>query len=206
MPHSLDPDVVPPHEGLARLRTGNARFVSGDGQATRSWHRNLALGQRPFAVVLACSDSRSPAEYVFDQGLGNLFVIRVAGNVVEPTLVGSVEFAVGEFGTRLVVVMGHTHCGGIRAAAHALEHGGAPESVNLRAIVDRITPHVRSIFDGPGDHDAHLAAAVRANAIATAAELRKASPILHNLVARGRVVIVAAVYDLSTGVVTFVDA
>jgi len=102
--------------------------------------------------------------------------------------------------------MGHTQCGAIGATAYALEHGGEPESANLRSIVDRITPHVRPIFDKPGDHDAHLAAAVRANALASAEELRSSSPILHDLVERGRVAIVAAVYDLSTGVVTFLDA
>jgi len=187
------------------LREGNARFVAGEGGARRSWHPHLVEGQRPFAVILGCSDSRAPVEYVFDQGLGDLFVIRVAGNIVAPSLVGSVEFAVGAFGTRLVVVMGHTQCGAVGATVHALEHG-APESANLAAIVERITPHVKPIFDGPGDHDAHLAAAVRANAIAAAREMRDASPILHDLVEKGRVVIAAAVYNLSTGVVDFLES
>jgi carbonic anhydrase len=208
VPHSLDTDVLSPDAALARLRAGNDRFVAGEGGAARSWHAGLTLGQRPFAVVLGCSDSRAPAEYVFDQGLGDLFVIRVAGNVIAPSLVGSVEFAVGSFGTRLVVVMGHTQCGAVGATVHALEHG-EPESANLRSIVERITPHVRPIFDQPGgsvDHDARLAAAVRANAVASARELREASPIVHDLVERGRVVVTPAVYDLSTGVVTFLDA
>src|SRR5271155_4273080 len=110
MPRTFADDAVPPEVALARLREGNQRFVSGAGQALRQWHPGLVQDQRPFAVVLGCSDSRAPAEYVFDQGLGDLFVIRVAGNVVAPSLVGSVEFAVGNFGTRLVVVMGHTQC------------------------------------------------------------------------------------------------
>jgi carbonic anhydrase len=205
VPRTFAPDSVTPEDGLARLREGNARFVAGEGGASRSWHPRLADGQRPFAVILGCSDSRAPVEYVFDQGLGELFVIRVAGNIVAPSLVGSVEFAVGAFGTRLVVVMGHTQCGAVGATVHALEHG-APESPNLAAIVDRITPHVKSIFDKPGDHEAQVAAAVRANAIAAAREMRDASPTLHELVEKGRVVIAAAVYDLSTGVVTFLES
>lgn len=204
MPLTFAPDSVSPENALARLREGNARFVAGEGGAARSWHPRLVEKQRPFAVVLGCSDSRAPVEYVFDQGLGDLFVIRVAGNIIAPSLVGSVEFAVGAFGTRLVVVMGHTQCGAVGATVHALEHG-APESPNLQSIVDRITPHVKPIFDQPGDHDAHLAAAVRVNAQASARELRDASPTLHDLVERGRVAIVAAVYDLATGLVTFVD-
>jgi carbonic anhydrase len=203
MPRSLAPDAIPPDEALARLREGNRRFVGGEGNALRRWHPGLTDGQSPFAVVLGCADSRAPAEYVFDQGLGDLFVIRVAGNIVAPSLVGSVEFATGQFGTRLVVVMGHSHCGAIAATVRALEHDGAPESRNLRSIVDLISPHVRHLFTGPGDHDARLAEAVRANALASASELRSSSPALHALVESGRILIVAAVYDLATGVVTF---
>lgn len=204
MPHAHDPDVLSPSEALARLRDGNRRFVAGQGQALRSWHPELADGQSPFAVVLGCSDSRAPAEYVFDQGLGELFVIRVAGNIIAPSLVGSVEFAAGKFGTRLVVVMGHTHCGAVEATVTALEEGH-PESKNLVAIVERIAPHVEPLFVGPGDHDARLAAAVRVNALASAKELRDSSPALHDLVEEGRVAIVAAVYDLATGIVEFLD-
>lgn len=206
MPRSFAPDALPPEAALARLREGNRRFVSGEGSAPRHWHPELTDGQRPFAVVLGCADSRAPAEYVFDQGLGELFVIRVAGNIVAPSLVGSVEFAVGSFGTRLVVVMGHTQCGAVSATVTALEHDGAPASKNVQSIVDRITPHVRHLFVGPGDHESRLAEAVRTNALAAAAELRSSSPILEDLVGRGRIQIVAAVYDLATGVVTFLDA
>jgi carbonic anhydrase len=205
MPHLFGPDAVSPEEALVRLRDGNRRFVAGEGSALRRWHPGLADGQRPFATVLGCSDSRAPAEYVFDQGLGDLFVIRVAGNIIAPSLVGSVEFAAGNFGTRLVVVMGHTLCGAVGATVQALEHGGQAESSNTQSIVDRISPHVHHLFEGPGDHDLRLAAAVRVNAIASARELRLASPILHALVDRGHLVIVAAVYDLSTGVVTFLE-
>jgi len=205
MPRTFAPDAVAPEEALARLRAGNGRFVLGDGSALRRWHPGLADAQSPFAVILGCADSRAPAEYVFDQGLGDLFVIRVAGNIVAPSLVGSVEFAASEFGTRLVVVMGHTHCGAVAAAVDAQAQGGGPQSRNLRSIVDRIAPHVEHLLDSPGDRASKLAAAVRANAVAVARELRHASTPLQDLVDRGRIAIVSAVYDLETGVVTFHD-
>ncbi len=204
MPRTFAADSLPPSAAIARLREGNRRFSTGQPQAPSLWHAGLAQGQSPFAVVLGCADSRAPAEFVFDQGLGDLFVIRVAGNIVAPSLVGSIEFAASQFGTRLVVVMGHTLCGAVGATVHALEHG-APESPNLQSITRRIEPHVRHLFEGPGDHEARLLAAVRANAIASAAELRRSSDILRALVERGRVAVVAAVYDLSTGVVTFLE-
>ncbi|HEY8089658.1 MAG TPA: carbonic anhydrase [Polyangiaceae bacterium] len=206
MPRTFAPDSLSPEDALARLREGNRRFVGGQGVAVPRWHPGLADGQSPFAVVFGCADSRAPAEYVFDQGLGDLFVIRVAGNIVAPSLVGSVEFAASRFGTRLVVVMGHTQCGAVAATVDALEHGGTPESGNLRSIVDRIAPQVRHLFDEecpPGTTRA--VAAVRANAVATARDMRHASPLLQDLVDRGRMKIVASVYDLETGVVTFID-
>jgi carbonic anhydrase len=205
MPHTYFSKALSPDEALTRLRDGNRRFVAGEGQALRAWHPELTDGQWPFAVVLGCSDSRAPAEYVFDQGLGDLFVIRVAGNIVAPSLIGSVEFAAGKFGTRLVVVMGHTQCGAVEATVTALEQGGQVESPNVRAIVDLITPHVRPAFDPLGGHEAHVDAAVTANALASAAELRASGPVLQGLVASGRLAIVAAVYDLATGVVTFLE-
>jgi carbonic anhydrase len=197
--------ALAPREALDRLRAGNARFIEGVGAASRAFDAGLAEGQSPFAVVLGCADSRAPAEYVFDQGLGDLFVIRVAGNIVAPSLAGSVEFAASKFGTRLVVVMGHTHCGAIASTAYALEHGGELESPNLRSIVGRITPHVEHLFVGEGDHDARLAAATRANAIASARELRSASEIISGFVASGAVMVVPAVFDLATGAVEFFE-
>ncbi len=205
MPRTFAPDAVPPEVALARLREGNRRFVLGEGSALRRWHPGLADQPSPFAVVLGCADSRAPAEYVFDQDLGDLFVIRVAGNIVAPSLVGSVEFAVSEFGTRLVVVMGHTQCGAVAATMSALTGAGGPTSKNLRSIVDRIAPHVRPLLEAPGEADRGLGAAVRANAIASARDLRHASSALQDLVDRGRVVIVSSVYDLETGTVTFHD-
>lgn len=205
MPRTFAPDSVSPAEALARLRDGNRRFVAGGGTSPRRWHSGLVNGQWPFAIVFGCSDSRAPAEYLFDQGLGDLFVIRVAGHVVAPSIVGSIEFAASQFGTRLVLVMGHTLCGAVGATVRALERGGAPESRNLQAIVDRIAPHVHPL-DASSNHEARMAAAVRANAVATARQLRTSSPLLEDLVARGRVAIVASVFDLATGVVTFIDA
>lgn len=190
---------------LARLRAGNRRFVSGKGQADRAFRSDLAEGQAPFAVILGCSDSRAPAEYVFDQGLGDLFVIRVAGNIVAPSLVGSVEFATGKFGCPIVVVMGHTHCGAIGATVDALKHGGRVDSPNLRSIVRRIRPHIAHLFTRPDAHDDLVHAAVAENARASTRELLAASPLLLNQAATGKVQIVASVFDLATGVVTFLD-
>ncbi len=198
------PDALSPQEALERLREGNRRFVAGDGSAFRSWHPGLVDGQSPFAVVLGCADSRAPAEYVFDQGLGDLFVIRVAGNIVAPSLVGSIEFATSQFGTRLVVVMGHTQCGAVGATVRALERGGAPDSTNLSSIVDRIKPHIAYLYEDPSK-PAPLADAVALNARMSAAELRVYSPHLRELANRGRVVIAPCVYDLATGIVTFLD-
>jgi carbonic anhydrase len=205
VPHTSPPASIPPDEALERLREGNQRFVRGDGSAVRRWHPRLVEGQSPFAVVLGCSDSRAPAEYVFDQGLGDLFVVRVAGPVIAPSLVGSVEFAASEFGTRLVVVMGHTHCGAVGATVKAAL-GSGPSSSNVRSIIDRIAPNLEHLLDAPpAGSAARLDAAVRANAMAVARELRHASQALQELVDRRRVVIVSAVYDLETGVVTFHD-
>ncbi|HEY2409031.1 MAG TPA: carbonic anhydrase [Polyangiaceae bacterium] len=205
MPNSLPPGAPTPDDALERLREGNQRFVSGHGTVINRWHPGLTEGQAPFAVVFGCSDSRAPAEYVFDQGLGDLFVIRVAGNIVAPSLTGSVEFAAGKFGTRLVVVMGHTQCGAVSATVTALEFGGPPESRNMLSIVDRIAPQVKHLLDQPYDHETRLIHAVRANALASARELRSSSPVLRGLVERGQVRIVAAVYDLATGIVDFFD-
>ncbi len=203
MPHLFAPEALSPDDALTRLRAGNGRFVRGEGCALGKWHPGLVDGQWPFAVILGCSDSRAPAEYVFDQDLGDLFVIRVAGNIVAPSLVGSVEFAASQFGTRLVVVMGHSHCGAVQTTVRWLTHADGAESRNVRSIVDRIAPHLEPLRDVPMDDEARLDAAVRINALASARELQNASDLLRDLVRQGRVKIVAAVLDLATGVVTF---
>src|SRR2546426_808557 len=174
-------------EALARLREGNRRFVAGvddPNAALRQTHR-LALTQEPFAIVLGCSDSRVPAELVFGQGFGDLFVIRVAGNIVAPSQVGSVEFAAGRFGTRLAVVLGHTQCGAIVATLEELRQPTPHQSPNLRSIVDRIRPSVEPLLATPlaQDAEAFVAHAVRANIRAAADHLRHGSAVLERLVA-----------------------
>src|SRR6185312_10504124 len=135
----------------------------------------------PFAIILGCSDSRTPVEILFDQGFGDLFVIRIAGNIVAPSVVGSIEFAAAEFGTRLVVVMGHTRCGAVTATLRAIETGHGPESRNIRAITDRITPHIQHIPKTSPPEDV-VREAVRANVRASADHLRHGSRLLEELV------------------------
>lgn len=202
--------MVPWQEALERLREGNRRFVAHDAEPrlTRQAHRaELAEGQTPFAIVFGCSDSRVPVEMVFDQGLGDLFVIRVAGNVVAPSLVGSVEFAAHQFGTRLVVVLGHSKCGAVTATIDELDRPEKIRSPNLRAIVDRIRPAVEDLRDTElrDDRDALVEHAVRANIRASASHLRHGSRILEELIERDGLLIVGAEYSLETGLVDFFD-
>jgi len=207
MPHTWDPYSLPPEVALRRLVEGNQRFRQGSGGAAagRGFDAaRAAAAQRPFAIVLGCSDSRTPVEIVFDQGFGDLFVVRVAGNIVAPSIVGSIEFAASQFGTRLVVVMGHTGCGAIAATMHALATGLGPESKNLRAITDRIAPHVQVIAQRGSGPEA-LRDAMQANVRASVDHLRHGSQILEELVLKARVVVVGAEYDLETGQVQFFD-
>ena len=197
-------------EALNRLREGNRRFVAGASASpplTQTHQPALALGQEPFAIILGCSDSRVPAELVFGQGFGDLFVIRVAGNIVAPSQVGSVEFAAGRFGTRLAVVLGHTQCGAITATLEELVESTAHHSPNLRSIVDWIRPSVEPLLGTPlaKDPDALVAHAVRANIRAAADHLRHGSALLEDLVADDGMLIVGAEYCLETGVVDFFD-
>ena len=198
-------------EALARLREGNRRFVSGRhdlaGALDQSRRNALTQGQQPFAVILGCSDSRVPAELVFGQGFGDLFVIRVAGNIVAPSQVGSVEFAAGRLGSRLAVVLGHTQCGAIVATLEELRQPTPQRSPNLRSIVDRIRPSVEPLLDTPlgQQPDVLVAHAVRANIRAAADHLRHGSEILERLVERDGLLIVGAEYSLETGVVEFFD-
>jgi carbonic anhydrase len=198
-------------EALERLKEGNRRFMAGDGgQSALPSHTRrteLVAGQNPFAVILGCSDSRVPAEIVFDQGLGDLFVIRVAGNIVAPSQVGSVEFAVERFGTRLVVVLGHTQCGAITATVEALERPSGARSLNMGSIVDRIRPSVETLLetDLRHDHEALVHHAVRANIRTSAHHLRHGSRIIEELIEKDRLLVVGAEYSLETGVVEFFD-
>ena len=197
-------------QAFTRLREGNQRFSSGQAAsagASTARRADLIDGQDPFAIILGCSDSRVPAELVFDQGFGDLFVIRVAGNIVAPSQVGSVEFAASKFGTRLVVVMGHTQCGAITAALDELQGREGPQSQNLRSIVDRVRPSVATALDGHhgGDADALIHAAVRANVRVSADHLRHGSALLEHLIQTDGLLVVGAEYSLETGVVDFFD-
>jgi carbonic anhydrase len=169
--------------------------------------RELAAGQEPFAIILGCSDSRVPAEIVFDQGLGDLFVIRGAGNIVAASQVGSVEFAAARFGTRLVVVLGHSQCGAVLATLEELQRTTGQQSRNLRSIVDRVRPSVEPLLatELRRDPDALIRHAVRANIRASANHLRHGSEVLEGLVERNGLLIVGAEYSLETGLVDFFD-
>jgi carbonic anhydrase len=195
-------------EALDRLRDGNARFAAGtsrlDGPSSLSRRAELVSGQEPFAIILGCSDSRVPAEIVFDQGLGDLFVIRVAGNVVAPSQVGSVEFAAERFGTRLVMVLGHSQCGAVLATLEELQRGTASESRNMRSIVGRVRPAVEGLLatDLARDPAALAREAVRANVRAAANQLRHGSAMIERLSEDDGLLVVGAEYSLDTGVVT----
>lgn len=203
--------MIPATEALERLQRGNGRFVAGhrdhDPLGSRMRRSQLVDGQEPFAVILGCSDSRAPVEIVFDQGLGDLFVIRVAGNIVAPSLVGSVEFAAAKFGTRLVVVMGHTQCGAVAATLDALQQPAENQSPNLQSIIDRIRPSVEPLLATELRHDPAVLAeqAVRANVRAAANQLRHGSAIIENLIAGDGLLVVGAEYALESGQVDFFD-
>ena len=205
------PNTISALEALDRLREGNLRFsqnlTSLDRMMTYQRRAELTAGQKPFAIILGCSDSRAPAEILFDQGLGDLFVIRVAGNVVAPSQIGSVEFAVSRYNTRLVVVLGHSHCGAVSATIETLLEGEDSESRNIASIVDRVKPSVQPLLDTDlrHDRDALRGAAVRANVRASANQLRHGSRIIESLIESDGVLVVGAEYALETGVVDFFD-
>jgi carbonic anhydrase len=197
-------------EALERLRAGNHRFVADDRHSPASSHAGrseMVESQEPFAIILGCSDARVPAEIVFDQGIGDLFVIRVAGNIVSPSQIGSVEFAAELFGTRLVVVLGHSRCGAVLSTIQELERPTESRSPNLRMIVDRIRPSVQSLLESKSelDRDALLDQAVRANCRASCNHLRHGSQILEQLIDTDGLLVVGAEYSLETGEVDFFD-
>jgi len=192
-------------DAIKRLREGNRRFVDQESTVDLSVghekRAELVGGQNPFAVILACSDSRVPVEMIFDQGLGDLFVIRVAGNVVAPTQIGSIEYAAVELGAKLVVVLGHSNCGAVDATLQALREERVLGSPNLYALVDRIQPAIESA----GGPSTDLQDAVIANVHHSVASLLHGSPILEELVASGDLAIVGAQYSIESGEVTFLD-
>ena len=205
MPHIWDPSSPAPEQALNRLVEGNRRFREANASSGRPWSRHLATEpQNPFAIILGCSDSRTPVEILFDQGFGDLFVVRIAGNIVAPSVVGSIEFAASQFGSRLVVVMGHTHCGAVAATVKSIETGHGPESKNIRSITDRIAPHIEGLVR-PGDPEGIIREAVRANVRASVDHLRHGSRLIEELVVAGRVAVVGAEYELETGTIHFLE-
>jgi len=203
--------MVSAREALERLRDGNLRFASNvggsDALLNHARRAELATGQNPFAIILGCSDSRVPAEIVFDQGLGDLFVIRVAGNIVAPSQVGSVEFAAARYATRLVVVLGHSQCGAVVATLEELQRPTENQSRNLSAIVDRVRPSVEGLLETGlrYDLDALVKQAVRANIRASVNHLRHGSQVLEQLIQDEGLRVVGAEYSLETGLVEFFD-
>lgn len=202
--------MIPALEALALLREGNRRFVAevgGEGLTSHTRRMSLTAGQEPFAIILGCSDSRVPAELVFDQGLGDLFVIRVAGNIVAPSQIGSVEFAAERFHTRLVVVLGHSSCGAVEATIEELGRPTTDQSKNLRSIVDRIRPSVEPLMatELRRHRETLLHEAVRANIRASVSHLRHGSDVLEQLIDGDGLLIVGAEYSLQTGAVDFFD-
>jgi carbonic anhydrase len=199
--------MIPARVALERLHDGNRRFVSEspDLLASQTRRNELAEDQEPFAIILGCSDARVPPEIIFDHGLGDLFVIRVAGNIVAPSQIGSVEFAAEHFGTRLVVVLGHSRCGAVLATLDELRRPTENQSRNLRAIVDRVRPAVEALLatDLRHDPDALVRNAVRANIRVSASQLRNGSDVLEHLIHRDGLLVVGAEYSLETGVVDF---
>lgn len=196
---------------LERLRAGNRRFVEGNLNseilASPARRNALIVDQKPFAIILGCSDSRVPGEIIFDQGLGDLFVIRVAGNVVAPSQIGSIEYAAEQFECRLVVVLGHSNCGAVTATLDELRRPDANRSRNLRSIVGRIQPSVEGLLQTEARHDPEqlLREAVHANIRASVEQLRQGSDILKQLVQDGGIRIIGAEYSLSTGIIEFFD-
>jgi carbonic anhydrase len=203
--------MIKAHDALERLREGNRRFVAGlqDGgaQGNRTQRLELTQEQEPFAIILGCSDARVPAEIVFDQGLGDLFVIRVAGNIVAPSQIGSIEFAAAQFGTRLVVVLGHSQCGAVLATLDQLRQPAESQSRNLRSIVDRVRPSVEALLNMELnlDREALIRHAVRANVMVSVSHLRHGSEILEQLIDREGLLVVGAEYSLETGEVEFFE-
>lgn len=202
--------MIPASEALERLRAGNHRFVTDDRNqhsiASEARRRELAQGQTPFAIILGCADSRVPAEIIFDQGLGDLFVIRVAGNIVAPSQVGSVEFAAEKFDTRLVVVLGHSRCGVVLATLDELRRPTESQSRNLRSIVDRVRPSVEPLLTKHRrDEEELVREAVRANVRVSVNQLRHGSDVLEQLIQERGLAVVGAEYSLETGVVDFLE-
>ena len=198
-------------EALDRLKNGNQRFVNDElteeSHASRRHSPSQAAPQEPFAIVLACSDSRVPTEVIFDCGIGELFIIRVAGNIATPSQIGSIEYAASQLGTPLVVVLGHSNCGAVAATLAEMNGGDRLDSPNLRSILDAVRPALVPVLkDHPGATDAEvIGPCIRANVRAVADELPRNSKILSDRIEQGELTIVGAEYSIETGRVEFLD-
>ncbi len=202
--------MISADEALQRLQDGNKRFVAGIRGNKKAHITSIPKNkdrQNPFAIILGCSDSRVPAEIVFDQGMGDLFVIRVAGNIVAPSQLGSIEFAVENFGTQLVIVLGHSSCGAVTATLEDIKHPGTQAHSNVFSIVDRIRTAIKPLFDTKLIHDDEelLEAAIRANILASTQQLKHDSPLLETYIQQNQLKIVSAEYSISSGEVDFFD-
>ena len=201
--------MLQPQEAIQRLQEGNKRYVSDNGQGSaltnQARRSEVASGQAPFAIILSCADSRVPVEMLFDQGLGDLFVVRVAGNIATPTQIGSIEFAATAFGTPLIIVLGHSRCGAITQTLAAVEDPSAELSPNLESLAEEIAPTIRDLISTPAaaDRDTLIAEAVRANVRHSITQLTGRSEILQQLVDSNKLTIVGAEYSLDTGAVDF---
>lgn len=197
---------------ISDLKEGNLRFLNGQSLQTSTsslakLKKYAEKGQFPKAIVLCCSDSRAPVEYIFDQDIGDLFVIRVAGNIVAPSLIGSIEFAASLFKTSLVLVMGHSGCGAVTATLANIMDTHVPSSENIHDIVSRIKPHVYSIahMDQLSESE-KLDMAIEANVRASVGQIESSSRMIEELVRNETLMVVGAVLDLSTGQVAFLES
>jgi len=190
---------------LQDLLAGNQRFLQGSAKGKVWQARNRNAGQSPKAIVLGCADSRVPIETIFDQGPGDLFVIRVAGNIAAPSQIGSIEFAVENFSVPLVIILGHTHCGAIEATMTTLETNSSVESDNLKSIIDYIAPAIAELCSTKTPQDQRTFQCLLANIRGSANKLQQDSTILANLIASGQLAVVSAYYDIDLGTVNIID-
>ena len=191
--------ALTPAKTLDLLKEGNARFAAGKPKK-RDWAADVkatAKGQYPYAAVVSCMDSRAPMELVLDQGLGDIFGVRVAGNVIDTDILGSLEYAVKAVGVKLIAVVGHTHCGAIHGAVDNVDFG------NLTALLKQIGPAIASSGPGSGKDEAYLDKVARANVRQSMREIREKSPIAREALDAGKVGLVGGMYDIDTGKVVF---
>lgn len=212
---SASAPAVSPDEALQKLMEGNKRYVENQMTGTKlcdlTTRSGLAKSQKPYAIILTCSDSRVPPEIVFDKGLGEIFVVRVAGNVPDPVVLGSIEYAAEHLGSPLIMVLGHERCGAVKATVDA--KGKSTGSPNIDAIVKTVAPNVKTAAKdcdackgeakcADTKKDAFVECVIDANAKTVAANLTKKSKILNHLQHEKKIKIVAAKYDLDDGIVT----